>query len=182
MDINKLKHLSSALEKENYSIYLFCALELEDYPNKLDIIIVSEQLEPCRLHSVRIVSNKLAEILNKKDLLQVSKIVLLAKDDEFVSAFVKFIEENNTSFLKDIVIAGKNIKYGYIFTSPVSQSNRYISISKSKLFEFLIYSGLLRNEKSYQDALITEKYYQHIDIGIDSINIFDTGNQNYTVN
>ncbi len=171
MDINKLKCLSSALEKENYSIYLFCALELEDYPNQWDIIIVSEQLEPFRLHSVRIVSNKLAEILNKKDLLQISKIVLLAKDDEFVSSLVKFIEESNASFLKDEVIAGKNIKQGYIFTSPVSQLNRHTSV-ESKLFEFLTYSDLLRNEK----------YYQHVNMDLDSRNRFDIGNPDYTIN
>ena len=120
MDIKNLKNLSSLLEENDINLYLFSVIELENYPNKFDLVIVSDNLRSGHLDDIKIVSNKLRIILKYDELLQISSIIILSKKDVFVSDLIYFIkEEPNPNRVRNFSIRGKDIKNCYTIKLPI---------------------------------------------------------------
>ncbi len=83
--IEKLKLMIKDLEKVHGPL-LICAIFLRDGDlNKWDIIISASWLNPTEMQSYKLISSKLQETLNEAELVQFSRMVLLAAEDSVVS-------------------------------------------------------------------------------------------------
>ncbi len=83
--IGKLKSIIKDLEEEHGPL-LICALFLRDGDlDKWDLIISAAWLNPTKMQSYKIISSKLQESLSEGELVQLSRIVILDKDDPVVS-------------------------------------------------------------------------------------------------
>ena len=82
--LDKFKTLIKSLESEHGSFLVF-ALFLREKPFETwDIIISATWLNPKEMHSYKLISSKLQEVLTESESLQFSRIVLLDSDDPTV--------------------------------------------------------------------------------------------------
>ncbi len=122
MYLEKLKKLGNLIKKEKGEVYLLAAFEHEEIQDRWDIIVSAEKLEADRLNSVRFVVDKLKTLLNKEEIVKVSKVVLFDKNDKIIQDIRKFLSENkNTDKIKDMTIGDLYIRQGLIVRSPISK-------------------------------------------------------------
>lgn len=99
--IKKLKLAIKELENEHGPL-LICALFLrEEILEKWDIIISASWLDPAEMQSYKMVSKILQETLNDTELVQVSRIVILHKDDPVV-AYLQALETITNGGYKEL--------------------------------------------------------------------------------
>ena len=122
MYIEILRKLQNLIKKEKGEVYLLAAFEHEEIQDRWDIIVSAEKLEADRLNSVRFVVDKLKTLLNKEEIVKVSKVVLFDKNDKLIQDIRKFLSENkNTDKIKDMTIGDLYIRQGLIVRSPISK-------------------------------------------------------------
>ena len=98
--IEKIKSIVNALEKEHGPL-LICALFLRDGDlERWDIIISSSWLNPTEMQSYKIIASKLRKSLSESELVQLSRIVILNKDDPVVSYLQNLKTISNGGFIE----------------------------------------------------------------------------------
>jgi hypothetical protein len=96
--IEKMKLIIKDLEK-THGLLLICAIFLRDWDfEKWDIIISASWLNPTEMQTYKLISSKLQETLNASELIQFSRVVILAKEDPVVSYLLSLKTISNGSY------------------------------------------------------------------------------------
>lgn len=132
MYVEKLRRLEDMIKKEKGEVYLLAAFEHEDIQGRWDILISAEKLEADRLSSVRFVVDKLKTLLDKEEIVKVSKVIIFNKNDDFINDIKSFmIKNSNIKRINDMTIGDLYIKHGVIVKSPVEKQKQKVSAQAS---------------------------------------------------
>lgn len=105
-------------EKGDFSLFgLFCR---EDAPNKWDLIVSAPWLQSDVKHGLAFLADRVRAKLTEKELLSLSRIVVLAPDDPVVAAIRKSVKKDTRHEkveLENQDFAGVQVAYACISTS-----------------------------------------------------------------
>lgn len=82
--IEKLKEILVELDNEKGPVLFFAVFLREDSINKWDLIVSADWLESININSYRIITDKVQNVFSQNELLQISRVVILDKNDPMV--------------------------------------------------------------------------------------------------
>ncbi len=125
--IKKFFPIERAIAIEKGDFKLFALFEREDIQGIWDIVLAADWLPGNEMKSLKYVFGKIRAVLDKKEFLKISKVVLLDVNEPFVKELQNLLEDyHNPSVFTNAVINGMSIKTGYIIISPVAE-NKYVN-------------------------------------------------------
>ena len=118
MNIDKYIEIEKELSKRYGPFNLFALFLREDSAGKWDILVASDWIEQNKRESMRLIAGFLQEHLDKDELINISRIVLIEDSNPALSAFQSEmnIERGNIE-VKNRNLFGLPIKHAYIITS-----------------------------------------------------------------
>ena len=123
--IEKLASLERDIASEKGEFSLFALFLREDADDKWDLLASAPWLEANNRESLAYLVNQLRARLNTQELLSLSMIVLLEKDNPVLEAIHKAIKvRHGMAEARDSVSFGVPIKHAYIITSARENSPR----------------------------------------------------------
>jgi hypothetical protein len=121
--IKKFFPIARTIAQEKGDFKLFALFEREDLQGIWDVVLAADWLPGEEMKSLRYVFGKIRAVLDKKEFLKVSKVVLLDVNEPFVKELEDFLDDfHNPRVFINAVINGMSFKTGYIIVSPVSYS------------------------------------------------------------
>jgi len=119
--IKKFFAIERTIAQEKGDLKLFALFERKDIQGLWDVVLAADWLPGEEVKSLEYVYGKIRAVLNKKELRQVSKIVLLSTDEPFLKELQDFLEDyNNPYVFSNAEINGMFFKTGYIIVSPLN--------------------------------------------------------------
>lgn len=116
--VNKIISLEREMSKEKGSFSLFALFLREDTVGKWDILVSAHWLELDKKRNMEYITKKLYSYLNQDELLLISRIVLLEKNNPILNAIHKAIHVEHSSMeVHDSVFLSIRIKHAYVITS-----------------------------------------------------------------
>lgn len=116
--IEKIKNIEIELSKEKGGFKLFALFLREESFDKWDVLISAPWVQNNQQESFRYIANKIQEKLNKEELLQLSRIILINEKNTTLTAINKAINtEHGINEVRDSNFFGLQIKHAYIITS-----------------------------------------------------------------
>lgn len=116
--INKFREIESSLSKEKGEFNLFALFLREDSANKWDLLVSAEWIEDNKSESLQIIAQKIQEYLEKKELVSLSRIVLIEDDNPALEAFHRAVRvEHGSAEIKENNFFGLQIKHAFVITS-----------------------------------------------------------------
>jgi hypothetical protein len=116
--VKKLVKVETAISKEKGELNLFALFLREDAPNKWDLLIASPWAERNKSEALRVLSGRLQKALTKKDLMKLSRIVIIDQSNPALSAIQRAIHvEHSDAEIKDSNFFGLQIRHAYVITS-----------------------------------------------------------------
>ncbi len=118
--LKKFRRIERNLSKEKGAFKLFAIIQLEELPGRWDVVMSSKNLPEKDMPTLRYVVEKIHAELTKKEIVQISRIVLLDVKQSFVKEMKRFlVRANNPKEIFNCEIDELKIKEGYIIVSPV---------------------------------------------------------------
>ncbi len=116
--IEKFKSIEKELSIEKGDFNLFALFLREDSANKWDLLVSADWIVQNKSESIKIIANKVQEYLEKKELVNLSRIVVIEEDNPALDVIHKTItvEHGNTE-IQDSIFFGIPIKHALIITS-----------------------------------------------------------------
>lgn len=116
--IDKFREIESSLSEEKGEFNLFALFLREDSANKWDLLVSAEWIEGNKSESLQIISQKIQEHLEKKELVNLSRIVLIEDDNPALEAFHRAISvEHGSAEIQESTFFGLQIKHAIVITS-----------------------------------------------------------------
>jgi hypothetical protein len=116
--IEKLKLIEKRISEQEGSLSLFSLFLREDSEEKWDLVVSAEWLEKDKKNGYEILADEVNKILNKNELLTLSRIVLLDKRNPVLQKINQAVScEHIDVELKDSNFFGLQIKHAFIITS-----------------------------------------------------------------
>ena len=123
--IEKLASLEREIASEKGEFSLFALFLREDADDKWDLVASAPWLEANSRESLEYLVNQLRSRLDTQELLSLSMIVLLEKDNPVLEAIHKAIKvRHDMAEVRDNIAFGVPIKHAYIITSARENSPR----------------------------------------------------------
>jgi hypothetical protein len=123
--IEKLTSLEHDIASEKGEFSLFALFLREDADGTWDLLASAPWLEPNKRESLDYLVNQLRSRLDLQELLSLSRIVLLEKDNPVLEAIHKAIKvRRGMAEVRDSLSFGVPIKHAYIITSARENSPR----------------------------------------------------------
>jgi hypothetical protein len=121
--IKKFFPIERTIAQEKGDFKLFALFEREDVQGIWDIVLAADWLPGEEVKSLRYVFGKNRAVLDKKEFLKVSKVVLLEINEPFIEELQYFLEDyHNPGVFSNAVINDISMKTGYIIVSPLNYS------------------------------------------------------------
>jgi hypothetical protein len=119
--IKKFFPIERTIAQEKGDLKLFALFEREDVQGIWDVVLAADWLPGEEVKSLRYVFGKIRAVLDKKEFLKVSKVVLLDVNEPFIEELQDFLEDyNNPSVFSNVEINDMSFKTGYIIVSPMN--------------------------------------------------------------
>ena len=119
--IKKFFAIERTIAQEKGDLKLFALFERKDIQGLWDVVLAADWLPGEEMKSLEYVYGKIRAVLGKKELRQVSKIVLLSTDEPFLEELQDFLEDyNNPPVFSNTEINEMFFKTGYIIVSPLN--------------------------------------------------------------
>lgn len=116
--ITKFKNIEYALSEEKGNFNLFALFLREGSVNKWDLLVSADWIEGNKSESFQIISQKIQEHLNKKELVNLSRIVLIEDDNPALDALQKAVNvEHGSAEFQESDFFGLHIKHAFVITS-----------------------------------------------------------------
>ena len=116
--LNKFISLEEKLSQEKGDFSLFALFLREDSEDKWDLVLSAPWLNSSDRNEYKYIASHVNELLNKDELIYLSRIVLLDKGNPVVEAVNRAISiEHGQCECKDCNFFGLQIKHAYIITS-----------------------------------------------------------------
>lgn len=128
--LEKFSVIERNLSKEKGATQLFALIQTEESPGSWDVVISSKGLpdDGKNLENLRFAVNKINEVLDKTEIVRVSKVVLLDPNQPFLKELEHFLERNgNPREFSHCEINGMKIKHAHIIVSPVADSKTFVT-------------------------------------------------------
>jgi len=121
--IKKFFPIERTIAQEKGDFKLFALFEREDIQGIWDVVLAADWLPGDEMKSLRYVFEKIRAVLDKKEFLRVSKVVLLDVNEPFIKELEDFLEDyHNPRVFSNVEINGMSFKTGYIIVSPLSST------------------------------------------------------------
>lgn len=124
--LDKFIAIEKDLCKDKGEFNLFALFLREDSANKWDLLVSADWIIENKTESLKLIANKVQEHLEKKELVNLSRIVLIEEDNPALEAFHKAVNvEHGRAEIKDSNFFGLQIKHAFIITSrkDVAETN-----------------------------------------------------------
>jgi len=116
--VEKLAQAEKEMAAERGAFLLFGIFLREDAPDVWDLVAASSWIDSDRAGSLRYISDKVSSVLEPKELVKLSRIVLIEPGNPALATFQRAIHvEHGTIEIKDIDFLGLPIKRAYLITS-----------------------------------------------------------------
>lgn len=116
--VEKLKLQEELMAKEKGPFVLFALFLREDAPDKWDLLVSGEWIEKDKHGAIKYIANILQKKLSKEELLKLSRIVIIDKNNPALEAFNRAIKvEHISAEVQNSNFFGLRIKHAYIITS-----------------------------------------------------------------
>lgn len=116
--IEKFRVIESTLSEEKGEFNLFALFLREDSANKWDLLVSADWIEDNKSDSLQVIARKIQDHLDKKELVNLSRIVLIEDDNPALEAFHKAVSvEHGSAEIQDSNFFGLQIKHAFIITS-----------------------------------------------------------------
>jgi hypothetical protein len=114
----KLLLLAQTITKEKGPLQLFALFLREDAPDLWDLLVSASWITNDKESALRYFAGKLTAILTKHELVRLSRIVIIDKENPALEALHRAAHvENSIMEVQDSVFFGMQIKHAYIITS-----------------------------------------------------------------
>ena len=121
-----VKHLQTVertLSEEKGGFNLFALFLREDAAGKWDLLIAAPWVEKNKADALKRVTKELQKALDKKELLRLSRLVIIDQSNPALSAFQRAIYvEHSDAEIKDSNFFGLQIKHAHVITSRRTES------------------------------------------------------------
>jgi hypothetical protein len=119
----KLRNVEIALSNEHGDFELFALFLRDDAPNKWDLIVSSDWARADKKAAINSIVGKIQSALNPQELLMLSRIIILEKDDAALNALHSAMHvEHGLAEISDSNFFGLAIKHAYLITSKRGSS------------------------------------------------------------
>ena len=146
--LNKFCAVERELSKEKGPFKLFCLCELEEVQGQWDIVMSSQKLPARDMKTLRFVVDKIYAIVSKKEIVKISRVILLNVNEPFVKEMEQFLESsNNPKELFNCEIDSLKIKHAHIIVSPVKTEEK-ILVNANTFNELLNRINRLENQQA----------------------------------
>jgi len=123
--VNKLKDCELAMAEEKGSFDLFALFLREDVLGKWDLVVAAGWAEMDKGKSFPYIAGKVQAALSNEELLRISRIVILDKNNPALLSMHKaFDVEHGISEIHDCNFSGVQIKHAYLITSRRRRKGR----------------------------------------------------------
>jgi predicted sugar kinase len=125
--LNQFCTVERELSKEKGQFKLFALIELEEVPGQWDVVMSSKELPDRDMETLRFVVNKIYKFVNKKEIVKISRVILLNVNEPFVTALEKFLSlTHNPKEIFSCEIDELKIKHAHIIVSPVKDEAKIL--------------------------------------------------------
>jgi predicted sugar kinase len=125
--LNQFCTVERELSKEKGPFKLFALIELEEVPGRWDVVMSSKELPDRDMETLRFVVNKIYAIVSKKEIVKISRVILLNVNEPFVTALEKFLSlTHNPKEIFGCEIDELKIKHAHIIVSPVKDEAKIL--------------------------------------------------------
>lgn len=116
--IEKFREIEASLSEEKGEFNLFALFLREESANKWDLLVSADWIEGKKSISLQVIAKKIQEHLDKKELKNLSRIVLIEDDNPALEVFHKAISvEHGSAEIQESNFFGLQIKHAFIITS-----------------------------------------------------------------
>jgi hypothetical protein len=116
--IKKFQNVEKKLSDTKGRFELFALFLREDSPNKWDLLIAADWARGDKKASINIVVEELKKELSERELLMLSRLIILDKDDATQKALQEARQvEHGLAEISDSDFLGLAIKHAYLITS-----------------------------------------------------------------
>jgi len=116
--VEKFQNVEKSLSESKGPFELFALFLREDSPNKWDLLISADWARADKKASINIIVEEIRKVLSDQELLMLSRIIILDKDDATLKAIQKAMHvEHGLAELSDNNFLGLAIKHAYLITS-----------------------------------------------------------------
>ena len=120
--VDHLVKVERALAEKKGAFNLFALFLREDAPDKWDLLIAASWVERNKPDTLKYIAQKLQKSLNKKELLKLSRIVIIDHGNPALDAFQRaFHVEHGSTEIQGSNLFGLQIKHAYLITSRRSR-------------------------------------------------------------
>lgn len=121
--VEKIKNIEKSLSESKGQFELFALFLREDSPNKWDILISADWARTDKKASINIIVEEIRKVLSDQELLMLSRIIILDKDDAALKVLHKAMHvEHGLAEISDGNFFGLAIKHAYLITSQKTNS------------------------------------------------------------
>jgi len=125
--LNKFCQVERQLSEQKGPFKLFALIELEEVPGQWDVVMSSKELPDRDMETLRFVVNKIYAIVSKKEIVKVSRVILLNVDEPFVTEMEQFLSKiHNPTEIFNCEIDHLKIKQAHIIVSPVKDDSKIL--------------------------------------------------------
>jgi hypothetical protein len=116
--VQKLQKVEKSLSESKGQFELFALFLREDSPDKWDLLISADWARAQKKDSINTIIEEIGKELTDKELLMLSRIIILDKDDAALKAIHQAMRvEHGLAEISDSNIFGLAIKHAYLITS-----------------------------------------------------------------
>jgi len=116
--VEKFQEIERELSEERGRFNLFALFLREESANKWDLLVSADWIDEDKSDSLKVISKKVQEKLSKKEIVNLSRIVLIEENNPSLVAIQKAINvEHESAEIKDDNFFGLEIKHAFVITS-----------------------------------------------------------------
>lgn len=116
--IDKFKKIEKEISNEKGDFSLFALFLREDSTNKWDLLVSADWIQANKSKALNLIASKVQSKLNKNELVNLSRIVIIEDDNPALDSFHKAVDvKHGIAEMQDSNFFGLDIKHAYIITS-----------------------------------------------------------------
>jgi|GEM_PF-6109849 hypothetical protein len=129
--IQNILKLEKKLSAEKGNFLFFALAELENRQNKWDVIVSASWLPSREIEAISVMTYSIFEILDKNELSQLSRVVILNADEPFIKEVIK--KSGGRAILSDVFINGLEIRNIHIISNHAKYKDDGLMVLNKKI-------------------------------------------------
>jgi hypothetical protein len=116
--VEKFQKEEASITAEKGAFDLFALFLREDAPNKWDLLVAADWIDRDKSNAIKYLAKRVQHILSKKELLLLSRIVIIEESNPALAAFNSaFQVEHGSAEIQNSNFFGLQINHAYLITS-----------------------------------------------------------------